>query len=344
VLFVVRTYNIFNPFFIMALLTVAFSAAASQRFYKYTTDLQGVRASLLKEGFVRCTFTTHDGYRLSALYYSHPQPRGTVIICNGLCCPKEAMAPIRTVFQEQYNILLFDSRGHGQSSGSLLHRPWRYGFDDFHDVVAALDFVRKKSDAPIILYGNCAGAFHAVRACIFLMQTANNSVNYNIKTIIFDSGWASIQEASRTSLSAKIKVIFAKYLKKAIGANALAKIRSLWCWRFYEQVIDMAVLVTHKIVCAPFLHTTETCTNLYDKIHTISLPILFIHSLDDQWVAIDNAIEMSLLAKNSHCWWITKPSLHATHHILHNQEYHQKVNQFLDCLLPKDYLLPKKGE
>ena len=68
-----------------------------------------------------------------------------------------------------YNIFAFDSRGFGQSSrkkGNKFLKKGDYGTNAYPDIQAAIDFVRSRSDKPVVLQGFCFGGAMAMYTAI----------------------------------------------------------------------------------------------------------------------------------------------------------------------------------
>jgi len=68
-----------------------------------------------------------------------------------------------------------------------------YGHHEFKDIIGALDFLCVDNDKPNVLLGVCIGAFHCTHAALFLEKQEIISA-YNLKALIFDSGFGSIAD------------------------------------------------------------------------------------------------------------------------------------------------------
>jgi pimeloyl-ACP methyl ester carboxylesterase len=243
------------------------------------------------------------------------------------------MAPLRHALPNDCNVLFFDARGHGESTGSLLHQPWRYGIDEYRDILAVMDWTFTHNPIPIILYGSCAGAFNMVHALKYIdTKTNHQSLKESVKGIIFDSGWASVLEASKSGLYAKTIQLLYLGTNKLFGKKIGGCINKLWSYTLIQQILRNTLLILHYIAIRPFITPTESVTSLYSTFKKLTIPILVIHAQDDTWIDYKKARKIAALCSTKHVWWITKPSLHAAHHVLHYDEYKQQIKTFLHYL------------
>ena len=288
---------------------------------------------LLGQGFEHHQVTTDDQYILDTLFLHRNNALLTVIICNGLCCVKESMATLYHILPNDCNICFFDARGHGKSSGSLLASLWRYGIDDYKDILAIIAFVQSKIHyTPIVLYGSCAGAFNATHALLHLKRQ-NMLISSNIKGLIYDSGWGSRIEIFNTAGKAKLDKIAKKIALRFISKTQQQLLAASHPVRFLKFVSDHIINFLSIAIVTPLLQSTEQENNLYDKIGLLAMPIFFIHSIDDAWAPFAHAQQLAQNAQAAHLWWITAPSLHSCHHLIHTDEYQKNVANFCSSLL-----------
>lgn len=83
-----------------------------------------------------------EGLRLSGWHLPASSPeRPVVVVCHGLGANKQNFLPMaQRVHALDYNVLIFDFRGHGDSDGRTI----TFGFRESSDVKAAFDYVRAK--------------------------------------------------------------------------------------------------------------------------------------------------------------------------------------------------------
>lgn len=287
---------------------------------------------LCDHGFQEGFFTTPDNLKLNYLYLERPNADFTVILAAGwLPGRKEGIATFYELLPETCNILFFDARGHGQSEGPLFSKAWIYGKHEYKDMLGALDFVKSRTKTPIIVYGVCAGAFNAAHALIHL-QKEGRLDNYDIRGFIFDSGWASVLSTSWTAILAKANESLARFWGKLYGKK-WRDVVTTYPYRASQFIVEKILTLVHMLGFWPAFALQENSTNLFDKIHHLPMPILFIHSQDDEYVPIEHAQHLAKRSQKAHAWWIEKPSKHACHCLKHKDEYQIKMHSFLiECI------------
>jgi pimeloyl-ACP methyl ester carboxylesterase len=289
-----------------------------------------MRSMLKKEGFKDISFVTIDRFKLTGLFLKRPNASYNVILCAGwLPGLKEGMASFYALLPENCNIFLFDARGHGKSEGHFLWKLWRYGLDEYKDIVAAIDWIHCNNNLPIFILGICSGAFNAARALAYLHKK-KLIAHYDVRGLIFDSGWGSVSKIITTAPIAGIKKRLA-----CVGALFLysrKNFKKSYLYHLCSYIAHHLCTVSNYIIAHPLSMPYEKLTNLFTIIEKIATPILFIHSEDDVYAHIDDARKLSQLAKNKQCWWIEKSS-HAKHHLIHTDLYTEKISAFIDPLL-----------
>jgi alpha-beta hydrolase superfamily lysophospholipase len=103
-------------------------------------------------------FHTTDGTLLCGDFWAQPQPAPTIVICHGYRINRTHMRPVAALeYQDGYNILLFDFRGHGESESVATSG----GNAEIRDLEAALNVVRQQPETlpgKIIIHGFSMGA------------------------------------------------------------------------------------------------------------------------------------------------------------------------------------------
>jgi pimeloyl-ACP methyl ester carboxylesterase len=309
-----------------------YSSDDMQKYYSTTflKNYDAVYQSLIEAGFQDISFKTPDNLKLSGLFLERPDATCNVIVCAGwLPGKKEGMATFYALLPEYCNILFFDARGRGTSEGPLVWNVWRYGMDEYKDILGAISWINNNNALPIIIGGTCAGVFNAAHAILDLIRN-NRLTESHVQGLFFDSGWGSVMTMSRSSAIANIK----KYIHKIIAAVHQTK-RSIKNSVLYTTFCSIAVRcfrTAHFLCVKPLINQYEKTTNLFDKIQQITLPILFIHSYDDTHASFASANKLASLAPNKECWWIQKSS-HAKHHLYHKDLYKEKLTAFINTVL-----------
>ncbi len=128
-----------------------------------------------------------DGVRLSGWFVpSKKKPRGTVIYLHGVGDNKTAGVPLAAMLHKHgYNVLLYDSREHGESEGLYC----TYGYYEKLDVSTAIDFLKKKRirTGSIGIFGTSMGAAVAIQAA---------AVDTRVKAVVAEASFTDLRTIS----------------------------------------------------------------------------------------------------------------------------------------------------
>ena len=143
------------------------------RYYdKDTPDNHGIR-------YKNVSFFTYDKINIKGWLLRSEKAKGTVIVGHGYPFDKGNILPAALFLYPNYNLLYYDHRYFGGSSGKIT----TVGIREVEDVKAAVEFIRKEfgRKEKIALYG------FSLSASAMLMS------NLNVKAIIADSPYASLE-------------------------------------------------------------------------------------------------------------------------------------------------------
>ncbi len=135
-------------------------------------------------GYEQITFSATDGENLSGWLIYSPEAKGTIICCHGYPANKSDILPVVSFLYPQFNLFLFDFRGHGDSQGRLV----TFGLREDRDLSGAIDYIKgnpKISELPIGIWGYSFGGAVGIKVC---------TQNKQIKAIVTDSTYASFPE------------------------------------------------------------------------------------------------------------------------------------------------------
>lgn len=142
---------------------------------------------------------TQDNFKISTLYFKREHAPFNIICVTGYFHDetpvKEWAAPFAVLFPN-VNILSFDWRGFGDSQGRK--GKWtfnEFGPDAYRDVQAAIDFMRKENDKPIILVGFCFGAAMGLHATLKAQEEGNSVADALCLDSIFDDFYNMAENA-----------------------------------------------------------------------------------------------------------------------------------------------------
>jgi pimeloyl-ACP methyl ester carboxylesterase len=279
-------------------------------------------------------FKAEDGVNLHYRLIKRPNATSTVIV-NGGFYPgnKDEALPLLKALPISCNVLFFDGRGRGKSDQSFLGllrtASGTYGLNERKDVVAAIQFNQKQTHKPCILLGLCAGAYNNMHA-VLQLESEQHIKMLNVIGLINDSAWGSFNDALNSTAKSFFHTPFMTCLSYLCDKQT---VKSSTLWRLLTAGIDKSYDGLHRVVFDRLID--KTATNIADKINLINVPMLFIHSHDDEDVPIGMVQELANNAKKecTHCWWIDEPSKHAEHHIKHQLPYGQKVSAFVEYVL-----------
>lgn len=189
-----------------------------------------------------------DGLNLVADQIVYPDSHQWVILVHGYQADRTTMRGFATQYYEQgYNILMPDLRSHGDSEGDYIGMGWL----DRLDLLLWIDHViSMDSSASIVLHGISMGA-------ATVMMTSGETMPSNVKAIIEDCGYTSVWD------------IFSDELSALFGLPEF-------------PVLYMADLVATLRVGYEFKQASSL-----EQIKKSTVPMLFIHGDDDQFVLTD---------------------------------------------------------
>lgn len=136
--------------------------------------------------FENVTFTSSDGNQLSGWYLPSRDKRVTIIMTHGLFRSRYEMLDRGVaLWREGYGVLLYDLRRHGQSRAEFS----TVGFNERHDVTAALNFMRERApENKLVLMGVSMGA------AATLLAAAENA---GLMAVVAESSFLSFSDTVR---------------------------------------------------------------------------------------------------------------------------------------------------
>lgn len=135
---------------------------------------------------------SEDGLNLwGKLYLQEEKSDKWVIIAHGYTSSHEDVQPIAlNFFNEGYNVLTPDMRAHGNSEGKYIGMGWL----DRKDMLLWIDYVLSlDNNSQIVLYGESMGG-------ATVMMTSGEDLPSNVKAIVEDCGYTSVQEMFEAQL------------------------------------------------------------------------------------------------------------------------------------------------
>ncbi|HCG77159.1 MAG: hypothetical protein COZ37_06140 [bacterium (Candidatus Ratteibacteria) CG_4_10_14_3_um_filter_41_18] len=130
------------------------------------------------------TFPATDGLLLSGWLLYSPKAMTTIICCHGYPANKSDILPAVSFLYPDFNLLLFDFRGHGDSPGRLV----TFGLRESKDILGAVNYLKKQpglKNLPIGIWGYSLGGAVALKSC---------TLTEEISAIVTDSTYADFPE------------------------------------------------------------------------------------------------------------------------------------------------------
>ncbi|MCD5323225.1 MULTISPECIES: alpha/beta hydrolase [Pontibacillus] len=256
-----------------------------------------VREWTEKQSFQPLEIKTDDGLSLKAVYLENEKPNGkTVILAHGYKGNKEQMPGItKFYYEEGYNVLKPDARGHGDSEGDYIG----YGWDDRFDYKQWINLlIEEKGADSIILHGFSMGA-------ATVLMTAGEELPSEVKGVIADSSYTAVNE----ELAHQMKNLY--------------HIPSF-------PILQVTSLVTN--IRAGYTFEEASVVNQVKK---SKVPLFFIHGGDDELVPTEMANKLYKAAKGKKELWIVPGATHTEGYSVAEETYQEKITNFIEELSNK---------
>lgn len=236
--------------------------------------------------------TSADGLKLSAIYLPATDSHKTAIVAHGYMGDAETMANYAKMFHDLgYNVLVPDARGHGKSEGDYIG----FGWHERKDYVKWIDQVLETNgqSEEIVLYGISMGA-------ATVMMTSGESLPTNVKAIIEDCGYSSVNEE------------LAYQLNELFGLPPF-------------PLIQVTSLMT-KIRAGYFFGEADAIKQLEKN----KLPMLFIHGDADTFVPYEMLDKVYQATKGPKEKYVVPGAEHAKAYSVDPENYQKTVSNFLE--------------
>lgn len=258
-------------------------------------DLAAVHRSEADWGWEPVEVTANDGAVLSGTYVPRAEPsHRTVILLHGLYANRAMCLSLVPMYQEMdYNVLLIDLRGHGESGGA--HTMW--GLKEMDDLAAWLRFLRERDPAVRVgLHGISLGAALAI------LESAEEE---DFLFCIADSAYADLLALAREKLAA---------------------------WAENDRLLTGMDLVMPFLEATVFFRTGRVLSDItpVDAAPRMRAPALFLHGRDDIVVppAAAKDLEAACGSREKRVIYFEGAG-HAQARALYPEEYRREVQEFV---------------
>jgi len=243
----------------------------------------------------RLEITSYDDLNLVAQFIDNDaNTNKAVILAHGFRNTSDDMGKLAKLYYEEgFDVLLPDSRGHGDSEGDYIG----YGWHDRLDYLDWIDLLVEDYDAEdIILHGNSMGA-------ATVLMTSGEDLPNEVKGIIADSGYSTVKDE------------LAHQLKHLYGLPAF-------------PLLDVTSVIT-KMRAG---YTLGGASSI-EQVKNNELPLLIIHGEDDDLVPTAMSQEIYDAAGGEKELWLVPGAGHTKAFDNVTEEFNERVKDFLDRTL-----------
>ncbi len=248
------------------------------------------------DGLEEVYFRSKDGIRLRGIWMPGRSGYPSVIVCHGysrnIAEPWQVALWLR---ETGYNVFVFDFRGCGKSQRAFT----TIGAKETLDVLAAVDWLKRRQPGRIAVYGISMGAISALMAA---------SHNPDISALALDSPFARLDEV----VSQRLRQLLPGRWLLPMG-HLSVRLGEVWSRSRVALVrpIDYAGLIA-------------TC------------PVLIIYGDEDSLVPLSHPEELFASISGPKEIWAAAGSRHAMARHDYPLEYRQRLESFLARHLPAD--------
>ncbi|HUL45329.1 MAG TPA: alpha/beta fold hydrolase [Bacteroidota bacterium] len=242
------------------------------------------------------TISTGDGLKLESwLIRARGKMRGTIIYLHGVAdCKIDGLQFAEFMHAEGYNVLLYDSRRHGNSGGEYC----TYGFYEKHDVVRAVDYLLSRTDIPagkIGIFGTSMGAAIGLQAA---------SIDKRIAAVVAENSFATL------------RTIFDDYQRRMIKLS-------------FHYLRNMVIVRSE--LTAKFKASDVSPLEAVKKIH---LPLLFVYGTNDNLINFQYSLLLYEHAHPPKELFAVEGASHSNIWDIAGASYKQRLRDFYSKYLP----------
>lgn len=267
-------------------------------YYKSTFDYERLTELDTEEVKIKSNF----GYNLSGTYIENSiQTQNTMVVVHGFRGTRwESMKYADMYLDLGYNVLIYDSRYHGNSEGKDI----TLGYMEKSDLDNCVKWVNKKNPKGIIgVHGESLGAVTA------LLHSKKNEESKLVKFYVADCAYSDLREMIDFLLKENLK--------------------------YYNSIIGRIVAFYCNVVAFVRSGFTLYSISPINAIKDVETPIMFIHGVDDQYIPPSMSIDMYRLKKGKKNIYIAPSAGHSQSYLFNKEEYTSKVKTFIDGVLEK---------
>lgn len=238
------------------------------------------------------TLKTTDGIPLSCwLIPARGHPRGTVVYLHGVSECKIIGLPMAALLHNRgFNVLLYDSRRHGESGGSFC----TYGFYEKNDASMVLNYLVSRKDfhvGPIGLFGASMGAAVAIQVA---------ARDERIRAVVAESGFSAL------------RTVFDDYQKKMIKLP----------WHYLRNIV---IRRSEHIA-----HFKANAVSPLQAVQAVRVPIFIIHGTGDTSIHHRYSEMVFQNANEPKELWLVEGARHDNVPEVGGKEYERRIVEFFE--------------
>lgn len=272
--------------------------------------LDKIKKAEAANGWQTVSIPSPYGYTLCGTFIPAKENIGTVIITHGLFQNRSTGLDYYDIYQSiGYNVLLVDSRAHGESGGSSVS----WGYYEQHDLNAWVKWLQtRQSDAPIGIHGISMGASTAV------LHSALNEAAPAVTFYVIDSAYDDFGQLMKYQFS----------LLNRTSSDALLQT---------PPAVSLSDLLLFFVQTAAYYEDRINFSDLspLNAVHTVTTPMLFLHGGADTLIPKEMSENLANALPADKKLHIFPHAPHASSIYKDRRSYHQIVQTFVGSLTKK---------
>lgn len=202
-------------------------------------------------------------------------------------------APVRYLYENDFDILLFDPRSTGESDG----KKYGFGYFESQDIINAVKFLKEEKDEGSVgIWGGSAGASAAIIAALDSSDL--------IDAVVADSPYANLKMAA-----------------SSYGKEKNDKLIQI----FFPFYMGVARFTLNFDIYAK--------TNLLERIKDLETPVFLIHGMEDRALKPENSQLLYENAGGPKRLWLIEGAWHVGGHEIYPKKYQKRVTSFFESYM-----------
>lgn len=247
------------------------------------------------------------------------QDKITLVLVHGISGSSSAWLPYEKIFENKYNVLIYDIRGHGMSKKFLHYSDYNIKnfAEDLHELITYLNISK------FVLISNSFGGLIALE----YIKLYKEKIIANIFTspeVYLNTGF--LTKIFRFILKILIDILsILPFNQKPRGHVDYSRHLNSTDWNIKRNLADIRNTGLHVYF---YTLRQSLAKNQEYSLEKIDVPTLIMHGEKDSMVQIKNAIMMSKKIKNSE--FISIPNI--DHNTVHNavKEMSEAIESFIE--------------